>query len=208
MAALATCGRCTRCMDACPTAAFVGPYHLDPRRCIAYWTIEARGPIPRELRPYFGNWIFGCDRCQEVCPYNHRLPARQPSLAGLIAHPERVAPQLLDGFAPAHPYWVDDDAFRTQFRRSPIKRAKRHGMLRNVCVALGNWGAVETVDALVMALRDPHPLPRGHAAWALGRVWARHQDSRARAALLAAQTTETDGLVQEELQLALQGDLW
>ncbi len=143
----ATCGRCTRCLDGCPTAAFVGPYHLDPRRCIAYWTIEARGSIPRSLRSRFGNRIFGCDICQEVCPYNQRLPARPPALAGLQAVADRIAPPLLDGFAPEHPYWLAEEAFRVHFRRSPVKRAKRQGMLRNVCVALGNWGAPETVDS-------------------------------------------------------------
>ena len=136
----ATCGRCTRCLAACPTAAFASPYDLDPRRCISYWTIEARGAIPRALRPRFGNRIFGCDICQEVCPYNRRLPARIPLLAGLRAQQARVAPPLLEGFDPAFPYWLDEAAFAVRWRRSPVKRARRAGMVRNVCVALGNWG--------------------------------------------------------------------
>jgi epoxyqueuosine reductase len=223
----ATCGRCTRCLDACPTAAFVGPYHLDPLRCISYWTIEAKAPIPRALRPHFGNRIFGCDICQEVCPYNRRLPARQPLLPELHAHANRIAPPLLEGFTAEHPYWLDQAAFSEHFRRSPVKRAKRYGMLRNVCVALGNWAAPETVPALEQALIDPHPLPRQHAAWALGRVLARHRAShteipflfaahsiapgaaayaaaeQAAAALEHALITETDPTVLEEIHLAI-----
>lgn len=197
-----TCGRCTRCLDACPTDAFVGPYHLDPQRCISYWTIEARGAIPRALRARFGNRIFGCDICQEVCPWNKGLPAREPLLPGLVAQRDRIAPPLLEGFDPRHPYWLDDDAFRRRFRRSPVKRAKRAGMLRNVCVALGNWGDVATVDALVAALRDPHPLSRGHAAWALGRIARQHDHAGARLALEDAARAETDAWVQEEIGLA------
>ena len=200
---LATCGRCTRCLDACPTDAFVGPYHLDPQRCISYWTIESRQPIPRALRPLFGNRIFGCDICQEVCPWNQRLEERAPRLAGLHAQADRIAPPLLEGFDPATPYWLDQAAFSARFRRSPVKRAKRAGMLRNVCVALGNWADPRTVDALTLALRDPDPLPRGHAAWALGRVLAVHNDRRAEVALKEAVRRETDPWVLEEIGVAL-----
>jgi epoxyqueuosine reductase len=201
--AVATCGQCTRCLSACPTGAFIGPYHLDPQRCISYWTIESRRPIPRELRPLFGNRIFGCDICQEVCPWNQRLDARAPRLAGLRAQADRVAPPLLEGFDPATPYWLDQAAFSARFRRSPIKRAKRRGMLRNVCVALGNWADPQVVDALDLALRDPDPLPRGHAAWALGRVLSTRGDPRARAALEEAAHGEEDSWVLEEIRLAL-----
>jgi len=199
----ATCGRCTRCLSACPTGAFVGPYHLDPQRCISYWTIESRRPIPRELRPLFGNRIFGCDICQEVCPWNQRLGERAPRWAGLRAQADRVAPPLLEGFDPATPYWLEQAAFSARFRRSPIKRAKRAGMLRNVCVALGNWADPQTVDALSLALRDPEPLPRGHAAWALGRVLAARGDRRAQAALKEAADREGNAWVLEEISLAL-----
>ncbi len=192
----ATCGQCTRCLHACPTGAFAAAYDLDPQRCISYWTIEAAGDIPRKLRPLFGNRIFGCDICQEVCPYNRRLGARTPLLAGLHAQAHRVAPPLLEGFAPDMPYWLDDRAFSDHFVRSPIKRAKRRGMLRNVCVALGNWGVSETVPALAMALSDPHPSPRRHAAWALGRVLARYPHSaiaeRAAGVLAARLADEVD----------------
>ena len=198
-----TCGQCTRCLTACPTDAFVGPFHLDPQRCISYWTIESHAPIPAVLRPRFGNRIFGCDICQEVCPWNQRLPALAPRLPGLTAQHGRVAPPLLEGFAPATPYWLEQAAFNAHFRRSPVKRAKRHGMLRNVCVALGNWADPVVVPALVTALHDAEPLPRGHAAWALGRVWACHTDSRARDALAAAQAEETDPWVRAEIVDAL-----
>lgn len=202
-AKIGTCGRCTRCLTACPTAAFVGPYHLDPQRCISYWTIEAKQPIPRELRARFGNRIFGCDICQEVCPWNHRLPERTPLLTGLAAQSDRIAPPLLEGFAPDHPYWLDQRAFSARFRRSPIKRAKRLGMLRNVCVALGNWADPQVVEALGIALLDADINVRGHAAWALGQVLQKHQYEPARNRLVAAQAIETAPWVREELFYAL-----
>jgi epoxyqueuosine reductase len=198
-----TCGRCTRCIDACPTDAFVGPYHLDARRCIAYWTIETQASIPAALRPHFGNRIFGCDICQEVCPYNRRLAARTPRLAGLAARQERIAPPLLDGFQPATPYWLEPEAFARRFRASPVKRAKRAGMARNVCVALGNWGDPAAVDALGLALRDSEPVVREHAAWALGRVLARHRTTAAGELLATAQALEVEETVRATIQAAL-----
>lgn len=200
---IATCGRCTRCLNACPTAAFVGPYHLDPQRCIAYWTIEASQPIPRPLRPHFGNRIFGCDICQEVCPWNRHLPTQAPRLAGLHAQSERIAPPLLEGFAPNNPYWLEQTAFSSRFRRSPIKRAKRPGMLRNVCVALGNWADVTAVPALAQALHDPAAIVRGHAAWALGEILRRHHHLPAQHLLTSAQVDESDLWVLEEIAAAL-----
>ena len=200
-----TCGSCIRCLDACPTDAFIGPYHLDARRCISYWTIESRNPVPRELRPAFGNHIFGCDICQEICPWNHRLDERKPSMPGLAVRNERVAPFLLDGFDSAHPYWLDQTAFSTRFRRSPVKRAKRSGMLRNVCVALGNWADPSTVPALVKALDDEEPLGRGHAAWALGRVMTHHGLSSITPILSQRLAIEDDSWVREEISLALGG---
>jgi epoxyqueuosine reductase len=201
-----TCGRCTRCLTACPTRAFVGPYHLDPQRCISYWTVEAKTPIPRELRPRFGNRIFGCDICQEVCPWNQRLPERTPLLAGLHAQTNRVAPPLLEGFAAADPYWLDEAAFRMRFRRSPLLRARRAGMLRNVCVALGNWANPSGVSPLTHALADAEPLPRGHAAWALGQVVQQHSHQEALQVLRAAQARESDPWVRMEIAAALQGE--
>lgn len=198
-----TCARCTRCLDACPTAAFTGPYDLDPRRCIAYWTIETRAIIPRELRPHFGNRIFGCDICQEVCPYNRRLRARSPQLDGLRARHERIAPRLLEGFAPDHPYWLEQDAFSVHFKRSPVKRARRAGMLRNVCVALGNWGDPAAVAALTCALNDAAPVVRVHAAWALGRILAQQRHEAAAAALATTLAHDEDERVRSEARWAL-----
>jgi epoxyqueuosine reductase len=165
----ATCGQCIRCLQACPTAAFVGPYHLDARRCIAYWTIETQQLAPLDLLPGFANRIFGCDICQEVCPWNHRLLPRQPSLPGLLARQQWIAPHLLEGFAPDTPYWLDQDAFAARFRRSPIKRAKRSGMLRNVCVALGNWRHPDALPALQLASADPAPAVQAAVHWARSR---------------------------------------
>lgn len=187
-----TCGACIRCLDACPTDAFPAPYVLDGRRCISYLTIELKGPIPRPLRPLMGNRIFGCDICNEVCPWNRRFaratdePAFQPAA-------DHVAPKLLDLIA------LDDDEFRERFRDSPIQRAKRRGLLRNVAVALGNWGDPAAVPALTRALHDHEPLIRGHAAWALGQIESAH----ARRTLEKALVMEADGHVQDEIKAAL-----
>ncbi len=186
-----TCGACTRCLDVCPTGAFPAPHLLDARRCISYLTIELKGPIPHELRPRLGNWIFGCDLCQEVCPYNRRF-ARPGRLAALAGQPEMAAPRLLDLLA------LDEAGFRQRFHGSPVLRAKRRGLLRNVCVALGNWGDAAAVPGLTGALHDHEPLVRGHAAWALGRI----ASPSARQALRAAETTEQDGYVRTEIAAA------
>ena len=201
--AVGTCGRCSRCLDACPTDAFVGPFNLDPQRCISYRTIEARSPIPRALRSSFGNRIFGCDICQEVCPWNRHLEDRRPLLDALKARQARTAPPLLEGFSPDTPYWLDQAAFSTHFRRSPVKRAKRAGMLRNVCVALGNWADPSVVPALQQALTDEHSLVRGHAAWALGQVRSRRRHQGAASSLRRALEDEDDAWVIDEIRLAL-----
>ncbi|WP_025745979.1 tRNA epoxyqueuosine(34) reductase QueG [Kallotenue papyrolyticum] len=186
------CGGCTRCLRACPTQAFAGPYVLDARRCISYLTIELKGPIPRELRPLLGNHIYGCDVCQEVCPWNQRW-GRFSAWPEFRPDPERVAPRLLDLIR------LDDEQFRARFRGSPIKRTKRRGLLRNVAVALGNWGDPLAVPALTTALNDHEPLIRGHAAWALGRIGG----AAARRALETRYAGETDGWVRDEIALAL-----
>ncbi|MBM4263680.1 MAG: tRNA epoxyqueuosine(34) reductase QueG [Deltaproteobacteria bacterium] len=185
------CGHCELCLKACPTQAFVGPYVLDARRCISYLTIELKGAMPRHLRPLVGNHIFGCDICQEVCPYNVKAQATLENAflprAGLHA-PDLIA--LLS---------ITDDEFRRRFRGSPILRAKRRGLLRNVAVALGNVGNPETVPALALALGDHEPLVRSHVAWALGRV----ATQAARRALDERLGIEDDGAVREEIRWAL-----
>ena len=202
--AAGTCGACSRCLDACPTDAFAGPFHLDARRCISYWTIETQAPIPRELRPRFGNRIFGCDICQEVCPWNRRLDTRTPRLPGLAGYADRIAPPLAEGFRDESPYWRDEAAFAAHFARSPVLRATRAGMARNVCVALGNWPAADAVAPLLTALTDPAAAVRGHAAWGLGQALRRglHVES-IRAALTEAAANEPDAWVAEEIALAL-----
>ncbi len=188
-----TCGRCQRCLSACPTQAFTGPYELDARRCISYLTIEWRGPIPREIRPAMGNWIFGCDQCQEVCPWN-RAFARPTEEPAFQAHPERMAPRLLDLLK------LGEEAFRERFRKTPLWRARRRGILRNACVAVGNWGDPRALPELRRVLEEePEPLIRGHCAWALGRIGT----PAARDVLLRAWEREEDAYVQEEIQEAL-----
>lgn len=184
------CGRCTRCLEACPTAAFVAPHVLDARRCISYLTIELRGPIPRELRPLMGNWVFGCDVCQEVCPYNRvAAPAAHETWP---ADPARGTMALLDLLA------LDEEAFRRRFRGAAILRAKRRGLLRNACVAAGNWGDPAAIPALIGLLADPEPLIRGHAAWALGRIGG----PDAQRALVARAAIEDDVWVRAEITAA------
>lgn len=187
------CGTCTRCLEVCPTGALAAPYFLDARRCISYLTIELKGSIPREMRPLIGNRVFGCDLCQEVCPWNRRF-ARPTSEPAFQPREDAAAPVLLDLMA------LDEKDFRLRYRGSPILRSKRHGLLRNVAVALGNWGDPAAIPALVQALADPHPLIREHAAWALGRI----NHSRARQALRAAQPGETDPQVRTEIDRSLE----
>ncbi len=186
------CGQCRLCLDACPTNAFVGPYVLDARKCISYLTIELKGSIPRELRPLMGTHIFGCDICQDVCPYNTTIkPTKEPAFL-----PRRGlhAPELLPLLS------LTEAAFKARFAGSPILRAKRRGFLRNVCVALGNLRHREAVPALVAALEtDPDALVRGHAAWALGRIGTQEAGER----LGEARTRETDLDVLEEIRLAM-----
>jgi epoxyqueuosine reductase len=156
------CGKCDLCLKACPTGAFVGPYVLDARRCISYLTIELKGFIPRHLRPLVGNHIFGCDICQEICPYNART---RPTPEAAYAPREGLyAPDLVPLLS------LDEAEFRRTFRGSPILRAKRKGFLRNVAVALGNSKSREAVPALIRALDDDEALVRGHVAWALGQI--------------------------------------
>jgi epoxyqueuosine reductase len=198
------CGRCTSCLDGCPTGALLGRDErgapvMDARRCISYFTIEAKGPIPRELRAPMGTRVFGCDICQEVCPWNGEKAA-----AGWPAPDAAYAPREI--LHPAHLVTLTErvlslsgKAFLREFADSPLARARRQGLLRNLCVALGNVGGAEGVPVLGRALSDPHPLVRGHAAWALGRI----RIPEAGTLLLARLDHEGDPWVMEELTAAL-----
>lgn len=159
----AGCGTCHRCLEACPTHAFPAAYVLNSRRCISYLTIEHRGSIAEELRPLMKNWIYGCDECQTVCPWVKQF-SRPGKTRFLHADPEFVAPRLTDLLG------LDDEGFRVRFRGTPVLRTKRRGLLRNVCIALGNSGDPSALPALERALTDPEPLIREHAAWAIQRL--------------------------------------
>jgi epoxyqueuosine reductase len=216
------CGRCRACLDACPTGALLGrdgsgaPV-MDARLCISYLTIEHRGPIPEPLRPLMGNRIYGCDICQEVCPFPTKFaaPAAEPGYAprapGAVPFGvEDVSRETSEASPPVHPgtdapslvglleMALDPARWEAFSRGSAMRRAGRAGFARNVCVALGNWGAPEAVPVLARALGDPESLVRGHAAWALGRVGS----AAAKEALYGAATSEDDAWVRAELEAA------
>ena len=158
------CGNCTRCITACPTQAITAPHRLDARRCLAYLSIEHKGPIPEEFRRTMGDRIYGCDECLEACPWN-RFAQASADLT-FQARTEIFGHQLRDFLT------LDEDGFRRLFARSPIARLKRLRFLRNVCVALGNSGSPDDVPALRLAALDPEPLIAEHAAWALRQITA------------------------------------
>jgi epoxyqueuosine reductase len=185
------CGTCSRCIPACPTGAIVQPYVVDARLCISYLTIELRGGIPRTLRPLIGNRIFGCDDCQEVCPWN-RFAVRTP-LAELLPRQGGRATSLLSLIH------LSNEQFRIRFAGTAILRAGRDGFVRNVAVALGNSRSLHAVDALAISVRDESALVRAHAAWALGRIGG----AAARNILAAAFAAEDAREVREEIELAL-----
>ena len=186
-----SCGTCTRCIEACPTDAFVEPNLLDSRRCISYLTIELKERIPKALRAKMGNLIYGCDICQEVCPWNSKAvptddPAFQPRAGNFV-------PTLLSLIG------MTQQEFSRRFKGSPIKRAKRRGFLRNVLVAIGNWGEQRAVPAIKKALTDDELLVRSHAAWALGQIGGTDAEQ-----ILQTQiTVETEHEVITEIQDAL-----
>lgn len=224
------CGACHACLDACPTGALLGRDEtgapvIDARRCISYLTIELDGPIPHELRPAIGNRVFGCDICQEACPWNHRMPARgtpepryaargpgalppgveplagedvetgQGGVGRPAGHPGTRAPSLIALLETS----LDVEAWDTFSRASPIRRAGRAGFARNVCVALGNWGSPDAVPVLSRALTDVESIVREHAAWALGRIGS----PEGRKALAERLAVETSHAVEAEIALAL-----
>jgi epoxyqueuosine reductase len=159
------CGTCTACLDACPTSAFAGPGLLDARRCISYLTIEHRGDVPVELRAGLSDWVFGCDVCQEVCPWNHKAPAGvEPALQ---ARPDMERLDLIEVLD------LSEKEFRRRFRGTALMRTKRRGLLRNAALVLGNAGEASALPALHRALKDTEPLIREAARWAIEQIMAR-----------------------------------
>ncbi|MGE3076976.1 MAG: tRNA epoxyqueuosine(34) reductase QueG [Dehalococcoidia bacterium] len=193
-----SCGSCSRCIVACPTGAIAPDGQVvDSRLCISYHTIENRGVIPRELREKFGGWVFGCDACLDSCPVGAtRFESHADFVPKGVDDAFPVLAELLE---------LDEDGFRERFRGRAVTRAKRDGMARNACVALGNVGGIADLALIVRALSDVSPLVRGHAAWALGRLsirWERNEEGRA--VLEHALADEQDSYVREELLLALE----
>jgi epoxyqueuosine reductase len=161
----AHCGTCTACLDACPTDAFVAPGQMDARRCLSYLTIELRGPCPDAYRPYMEEWLFGCDICQEVCPWNRKAPpGAEPALAPRYDLEAIDLTELMG---------LTEEGFRQRFRGTALMRSRRRGLLRNAALILGNHGDPAALPALQRALDDPEPLVREAAAWAIERVLAR-----------------------------------
>ncbi|MDQ3929700.1 MAG: tRNA epoxyqueuosine(34) reductase QueG, partial [Chloroflexota bacterium] len=187
-----SCGACTRCMPACPTGALIAPGVLDNNRCISYLTIEHKGVIPADLRPLMGDWVFGCDICQDVCPVNRKA---QPGNHSEFSPEQGIgpSPSLLELME------MDEAEFRARFRHSAVKRAKLRGMQRNAAIALGNTGDPAAVPVLAKALNGPYELVRGHAAWALGRLGG----EAALAALRSRLALEESEWVREEIEAAL-----
>jgi epoxyqueuosine reductase len=183
----AHCGRCTQCLSDCPTGALQDGYILTAPLCISYLTIEHRGPIPHALRPKLDNWIFGCDICQEVCPWNEKFG--------------RPREDLVDELFPSLPALLslDEAGFRARFGRSAIRRTKRRGLLRNVAIALGNSQNPQAITPLCVALQDPESLVRSHAAWALGQF----AEVEAQRALEKHLLREEDEQVRSEVLQAL-----
>lgn len=187
------CGTCTRCLEACPTNCILPDRTIDASKCISYLTIELKGPIPIDLRPQMGNWIFGCDICQQVCPWNQRF-ADPKKDQGHVGSAQFIQPQLINELS------LSPDEFQSKYKGSPIKRTKRRGYLRNVAVALGNSKSPDAVPRLITSLQtDPEPLVRGHAAWALGQIG----NEPTREALREARDYENDPFVLEEILAAV-----
>ncbi len=169
------CGTCLRCIEACPTGAITGPRVLDARRCISYLTIELDGSIPESLRPAIGNRVFGCDICQDVCPWNDGLPAGElADLADRWGGPTRPSTmsswteELLD---------LSEDQFRSRYGETALARPGREGMLRNLCVGMGNSGDPSVLPAIMRCFDEDSPVVREHAAWALARLDAARDNS-------------------------------
>jgi epoxyqueuosine reductase len=186
------CGSCRACLDACPAGALVDAYQLDARKCISYLTIEFQTPVPRELRQSQREWLFGCDVCQEVCPWNRRTTTTAEAAFG--PRPA-MNPVRLHGL-----FTLDERTFRERFRHTPLWRARRKGLLRNAAIVLGNQPDEAPVTGLVRGLNDPEPLVRAACAWALGR----HANPPARNQLRQRLTVESDAEVRREIEAAIQ----
>jgi epoxyqueuosine reductase len=185
------CGTCRACLDACPTDAFPQPYVLDASRCISYLTIELRDTIPDELRSGVGDWLFGCDVCQDVCPWNSRAPIS--THAAFEPRADSNPTDLIALFA------LSDEEFRARFRKTPLWRPRRRGILRNAAIVLGNRPTQSAIPALTRGLNDAEPLVRGACAWALGR----YDQNAAVEALRERRTVETDVDVSHEIDAGL-----
>jgi epoxyqueuosine reductase len=188
------CGSCSLCLEACPTDALAEPYRLDSNRCISFWTIEHRGPLPPEARRMVGGWVFGCDVCQEVCPWN----AAPEGTEGAI-HPEMELPPERAELDLARLLRLPREEYVERFRGSPMKRAKLEGLQRNAAVAMGNRLESRYAAPLAEVLRDGEPVVRGHAAWALGRIGG----EEARRVLEEALELEADEGVRAEIEAVL-----
>jgi len=185
------CGTCTACLDACPTNALTEPYVLDARRCISYLTIELRDVVPIDLRPGIGEWLFGCDICQDVCPWNRRLsPTDDPAF---VPRDDANPVDLIRLFE------LSDEQFRQRFRHTPLWRSRRRGILRNAAIVLGNRSTPAAIDALVRGLNDAEAIVRGASAWALGH----YAEPPARRALQARLPIESDDTVRAEIAAGL-----
>ncbi|MHB8900959.1 MAG: tRNA epoxyqueuosine(34) reductase QueG [Thermoguttaceae bacterium] len=190
------CGTCRACVEACPTGALVKPYVLDARRCISYLTIELRELPPPELRGALGEWLFGCDICQDVCPWNQRLSRRTT-----VAEPEEQFQPIGDQTCLdlVELFSLDDESFRSRYRRTPLWRAKRRGLLRNAALVLGAHRLQEAADALICGLNDYEPLVRHACAWAMRGL----EEARTGDALRQRLAVETDDDVRKAIVGAL-----
>ncbi len=181
------CGTCTACLDACPTDAFPQPYVLDATRCVSYLTIELRDSIPKSLRSGVGDWLFGCDICQDVCPWNNRAPvSNEPA----FQPDDESNPVSL-----AKLFELNDESFRQRFRKTPLWRSKRRGILRNAAIVLGNQQFVAATSALKRGLCDVEPMVRAASAWALGQIGG----PDAQQTLASRLQTETEAEVIDEI---------